>query len=327
MPSTVWKGLLSFGLVSIPVRLHRAARKERIPLRYLSQSAPPEPEAIPAQESSGHQSKDNVRSIRVGDAERAEDQAPPETPSVSRVKQSLLTEDEEPVSPREIRKGYEVAPGQYVIFDQPELQRLRRAKSSAMEIVRSVRLTEIDPVFFETSYYVAPEPLGERAYGMLYSALRDTGYVALATVAMHGRDHVVLIRPGSRGLLAHTMFYVNEVRPESEYSAKTDLSSPKEVDLAKTFVEALAGPFAPEEFQDTHNRAIQQLISEKTQRGEVATAGAPTTPAAPVSPAPVTDIMEALRKSLELRKPVIAETKSAQPAKAGHAKRTPRKRA
>jgi DNA end-binding protein Ku len=196
-----------------------------------------------------------------------------------------------------------------------------------MEIVRCVRLTEIDPVFFETSYYVAPEPLGDRAYGMLYSALRDTGYVALATVAMHGRDHVVLIRPGHRGLLAHTMFYVNEVKPASEYPAKTDVSTPNEVELARTFVAALAGPFAPEEFQDSHNKAIQELISEKMDRGEVARASPAPESDASGPAAPVTDIMDALRRSLELRKPAVAETKSAQPAKGGQSKRTTRRRA
>jgi len=294
---------------------------------------PPDLEETPSDESYGLANRSKVLPIRVEDRGAGEettaplDDGSPQPDHISRIKQSLLTEEEEPVSLRDIRRGYEVAPGQYVTFEQPELQRLRRATSSTMEIVRSVRLAEIDPVFFETSYYVAPEPLGDRAYGMLYSALRETGYVALATVAMRGRDHVVLIRPGHRGLLAHTMFYVNEVKPESEYPAKTDVSTPKEVELARTFVAALAGPFAPEEFQDSHNKAIQELISEKLDRGEVAGTG--TRPASEtVAPAaPVTDIMDALRRSLELRKPAVAETKSAQPAKAGRSKRTTRKRA
>src|ERR1043166_6493495 len=108
-----------------------------------------------------------------------------------------------------------------------------------MEIVRSVRLAEIDPVFFETSYYVVPDPGGEKAYAILYEALKKTEHVALARVGMYGREHVVIVRPGEHGILAHTMFYTDEIRFENEFRAKVEGVGPKELELAKTFLEAI----------------------------------------------------------------------------------------
>jgi DNA end-binding protein Ku len=182
-----------------------------------------------------------------------------------------------------------------------------------MEIVRTVRLAEIDPVFFETSYYVVPESAGERAYALLVTALRDTEYVALATLAMHGREHVVIIRPGRRGLIAHLMYYLDEVRAESEYPADAGLVNAKELELAKTFVEAIAGAFAPEEFKDAWRENVQKLIATKKDRNEVA-ASAPAA-SAPAEKAPVTNIMDALRRSLELKRPAASEQQAALPGK------------
>jgi DNA end-binding protein Ku len=162
-----------------------------------------------------------------------------------------------------------------------------------MKIVRSVLLAEIDPVYFESSYYVAPDPAGEHGYTLLYMALKESGFVTLAMVAMHGRERVVVIRPGAKGLLAHTMYYQNEVRAEEEYETKISDVPSKEVLLARTFVEAIAGPFAPDEFNDSHRKKLESLVSAKLARGEVR----PGTSAEQV-PAAV-DILEALRKSIE----------------------------
>jgi DNA end-binding protein Ku len=111
---------------------------------------------------------------------------------------------------------------------------------------------------------------------------------------MHGREHVVVIRPGAKGLLAHTMYYQDEVRAESEFETKISEVAPKELQLAKAFVEAIAGPFAPEEFADSHRQNLEALISAKVARGEVAGSGRAPKPAAPAL-----DIFEALKKSLE----------------------------
>src|SRR5437763_16469980 len=115
-----------------------------------------------------------------------------------------------------------------------------------MEIVRSVLLSEIEPFYCETSYYVVPDRGGEKAYAILLEALRETQHVALARVGMYGREHVVIVRPGEHGILAHTMFYVDEIRFENEFRANVQDVGPKELELARTFLEAIEAPFAPE---------------------------------------------------------------------------------
>ena len=181
-----------------------------------------------------------------------------------------------------------------------------------MEILRSVRMEEIDPVFLETSYYVLPGNGADHTYGLFYRALEESGYAALAEVAMHGRNHVVVIRTGAKGLIAHTMYYVNEVRVADEYATQARDVPAKEIDLARRFVEAIAAPFNPEEFTDRYREQLESLIASKQTLPSRADTARP-----PVGN--VVDIMDALRKSLEkvkadktVRKPV---TPAASPAK------------
>jgi Ku protein len=182
---------------------------------------------------------------------------------------SILTAgpDERPIARRDVLSGYEVEPDRYVVFNREELKGLRRKTSPTMEIVRSVKLTEIDPVFFETSYYVVPDRGGEKPYAILLRALRETGHVALARVGIYGREHVVIVRPGKYGMLAHTMFYVDEIRSESEFRTNIQSVGAKELDLAKTFLEALAAPFAPEDSKDEYREQLQAMIPKKGGAG------------------------------------------------------------
>ena len=132
-----------------------------------------------------------------------------------------------------------------------ELKSLRKATSPDMQVLRSVKMQEIDPVFLETSYYVIPGNGGEKPYSLFYRTLSETQLAALAQVAMHGRDHVIVLRAEAKGLIAHTMFYVNEVRGREEYATETGGVVGKELDLAKKFIEAHQGTkFKPEEFTD-----------------------------------------------------------------------------
>src|SRR5688572_890841 len=306
MASTVWRGQLTFGLVSFPVRLHPAARKERVRMHYL-RKAPPKTASVEEELQSDVRSyAQSDRSsaggpLRFEQSEHSDDGRPflqsnsPETTSlpVTRLTQEFISlSDERPVPRQELLKGHEVAPEQYVTFTTEELRKLRPATSPDMQILRSVRLAEIDPVYFETSYYVVPDRGGERAYALLFAALQKTQYVAIAKVAMHGQEHIMVVRPGRKGLLAHTMFYSDEVRAENEFQTSSREVAPKELELATTFVEAISGPFAPEEFTDSYRERVQNLISSKVERKDVA-------PSAPVSQpvsAPVVDIMDALRK-------------------------------
>lgn len=232
---------------------------------------------------------------------RMEEPSRPETPppSVARIRQEFLgANGGQPVPKQELFKGYEVAPEQYVTFSNEELRTLRPTTSPDMQILRSVRLADIDPVYFETSYYVVPDRNGERAYALLFAALQKTQYVALARVAMHGREHVLVLRPGQKGLIAHTMFYNDEIRAGSEFQTDVVTVASKELELAMTFVEAIAGPFAPEEFKDPYRENVQNLIASKVERKQVALSG----PAPQPATAPVVNILDALKKSLEMAK-------------------------
>ncbi len=173
-------------------------------------------------------------------------------------------------------------------------------------------MDEIDPVFLETSYYILPGHGGDHPYSLFYRALKESGFAALAEVAMHGRQHVVVIRPGGKGLIAHTMYYVSEVRGSEEHATETQDITPRELDLAKRFVEAIAAPFRPEEFTDRYREQLEALITSKET---IPTTRGPQK----LSPASgkVANIMDALRKSLDkinegkiARKPLLRLTRS-----------------
>jgi DNA end-binding protein Ku len=269
-------------------------------MHYLRRT-PPKPVAAVEEPEPDEQHEARLERSLAGEAEDAEAPAFP----VTRLKQEFINaSDEQPVPREELVRGYEVAPEQYVTFSNEELRKLRPTTSPDMQILRSVRLADIDPVYFETSYYVVPDRGGERAYALLFAALQKTQYVAIAKVAMHGREHIMVVRPGRKGLLAHTMYYNNEIRAENEFQTNASEVAPKELDLATTFVEAISGPFAPEEFKDSYGENVQNLISSKVERKQVAVSA----PASQPATAPVVNILDALKKSLEnARKPVKTE--------------------
>jgi|SoiMethySBSTD1v2_1073268.scaffolds.fasta_scaffold242848_2 DNA end-binding protein Ku len=307
--ASTWKGQLSFGLVVFPVRLYPAARRERVRLSYLRQRPAAVEEVEPAgSEPEPPQKADGRRLALVPPQAPQAAEAPAErAPSVvSRVKQELTAgDDEQPVSRGDLLRGVEVAPEQYVTFTNEELKSLRVQTSPDLQILRSVDLKDIDPVYFETSYFVAPEPAGMKAYALLYAALQRTQRVAIGKLSMHGREHVIVVRPGQSGLLAHSLFYNNEIRRQHETAANVESLGPKEVDLAVAVIEAIAEPFAPEEFTDQHKTKLETLITAKAHRQETLPTASPT--AAVLAPA--ADIMAALQSSLKsLKKPPTPDT-------------------
>ena len=306
MASTVWKGHLSFGLVAIPVRLYRAARAEKVGFRQLHHTTPTQlPEAEPDMlliEPTPIRPSQRGDIETIHEVERKVSQiAQPAPPSVAPIRSTPTSaENAEPIPRAELLKGYEYQPEQYVLVSDDELRRITPPTSSDIQILEFVQLREIDPVYFETSYYVAPDRAGEKPYSLLCTALRKTGYVALAQIAMHRREHVAVIRAGDRGILMHTMFYANEVHKEQEFKADSALVADKELDLAVKLIEALAAKFEPEKFRDKYREQVEALIAAKIQGHEVV-----SSESRPVPALPVVDIMEALKKSLAAaRKPV-----------------------
>ena len=125
-----------------------------------------------------------------------------------------------PVERPQLLKGYEIDKDQYVVFEPKEVAALRPPTSTELTIGEFVKLDEIDPVYFDVSYYLAPDRGAEKPYAVLFSALNQSGYAAIGTLAMHGREHAAVIRPGKSGLILHTLFYAKEVR-STEESAPT----------------------------------------------------------------------------------------------------------
>jgi DNA end-binding protein Ku len=257
MASTVWKGHLTFGLVSLPIKLFSAARSETVSFNQLHKS------------------------------------------DHSRVKQVLYCQAEDKPVPRsELVKGYEYEKDKYVVLDDEDVKKAAPPTAKTMEILEFVKTDEVDPVYMESSYYVAPDEAGEKPYSLLFEGLKRTGYVALAKVAMHNREHIVILRPGVKGIILHTMYYADEVRKVEEFRTDSTLIKDKELELATTLIESLAAPFEPEKYQDAYRENLMAMIQAKVEGKELVEA--PTTEKL----APVVDIMEALKMSLaQAKKP------------------------
>ena len=212
----------------------------------------------------------------------------------TRLKQPLYCPHcERMVDRSEVEKGYEYEKEQYLLFTPQELKAIEPQSAHAMEILEFVKLDEIDPLYFDASYYIAPEEAGEHAYRLLLSAMIKSGYAGIAKVSMHNREYIVIIRAREQGLTLHTMFYANELRAAQEVPVKTNGAKPKEAEeaLAMQLIKSLAAPFEPDKYHDTYQAGLQALIEAKS-KGQTITA----TPHKAL--APVIDLMSALKESL-----------------------------
>ncbi|MGH9445920.1 MAG: Ku protein [Terriglobia bacterium] len=250
MASATWKGHLTFGLVSIPLRLYAAARSKRIELHQLHKPC------------------------------RTRLRRPLFCPHCNRL-----------VEQSEVVKGYEYEKGQYLIVEDQEVKKLAPENGTAMEINEFVPSAEIDPVYYDASYFALPEKPGQKAYRLLVQTLEETGKVALAKVVMYRRESVVAIRAHDHGLTLHTLFFRNEIRELPEYGHTAAEVKPEEVKLAKKLIDDLTAHFKPEKYHDEYQAKLQSLLEAKAKGKQVRVA-----PERKL--APVIDMMEALKKSL-----------------------------
>jgi DNA end-binding protein Ku len=252
MASSVWKGMISFGLVSIPVRLYAAARTSRIALHQIH----------------------SVCHTRL--------RQPLFCPHCDRL-----------VERSEVLKGYEDENGSYVLVDPEEIKKIAPPSSRTMDILSFVKQSEIDPFFFDASYFIVPEDEGRKAYHLLLKTLEDSRRVGIAKIAMHQREYTVFIRPYDHGLALHTMYFANEIREAPGFGQPDTVAlRPQEVKLAERLVSNLSGEFHLEAYHDEFQDRLQALIEAKQKGKEVALARQPRR-------APVVDIMSALKKSLQ----------------------------
>ncbi len=249
MAATVWKGFVSFGLVSFPVRLLVAARDKSIRFHLLHKK------------------------------------------DLSRVKEVYFCQTEDkPVERKDLVKGFEVSKDEYVVVEQSELDKIAPKTAKVMDILEFVKAEDFDPVFLDKSYHVIPDGDITKPYALFREAMKQRGQYAIAKVAMHNREHIVVIRPDGQELMLHTMFFVNEIQ-QVEMKAGAEKFSAKELKLAGQLIDTLTGKFDPAKFHDEYQTNLQRLIEQK-QKGERVTVSKSE------KPAPVVNILDALRKSL-----------------------------
>jgi DNA end-binding protein Ku len=212
----------------------------------------------------------------------------------SRVKQVLFCQAENKIVPREeLIKGFEHSKGQYVVIDEEDIKKVRPKTAGAMEILEFVKANTVDPVYLESSYYVAPGVNGAKPYALLFEGMKAAGYFAVAKVTMHSREHVVVIRPAASGLVLHTMFYRHEVREVDEFRSDASLLNEKELKLAGMLIESLAADFEPLKYTDNYRTNLQAMIQAKVEGREV------TEIPVAAQGAQVINIMDALERSLQ----------------------------
>jgi len=260
MAASVWSGYLTFGLISMPVRLFSGARSSGISFHMLHRD------------------------------------------DMQRIKQQLYCPaDNRVVERSEIVKGYEYRKDEYVVIEPEEIKKIEPKTAKTMEILEFVKSTEVDPVYFESSYYMVPEEAGRRPYALLTRALEESEFVAVAKLTMHNREYTVFLRPHKGGMMLHTMYYAEEVREVKDFGAPDVELKEAEVKVAHQLIEALADEWNPEKYHDEFQENLKKLIEAKLEGGEIAAVEKPK------KLAPVVDLMAALKQSL-------AQTEGKKPA-------------
>lgn len=255
MPRAIWSGSISFGLVTVPVKLYPATEQKDIQFHQFKEGT-----------------RQRIRNKRVAESSGRE------------------------VAYEDIVKGYEVQKGKFVIVTPDELQSVAPEKTRTIEISDFVDLSEIDPIYFEKSYYLAPEDDAgaKRAYALLAKAMEDEGKVAIGRFVMRTKEYLAAVRPKDGVLLLETMFFPDEIRQPSELEnvpvrARVD---DRQAKMARQLIGTLSGEWNPKRYHDEHRERVLKLIRDKAKGKEVVLPEAAET-------TKVADLMEALRQSIE----------------------------
>jgi DNA end-binding protein Ku len=268
MAASVWSGYLTFGLISMPVKLFSGARSSGISFNMLHRE------------------------------------------DMSRLKQQYVClADGKVVERSDIVKGYEFRKDEYVVIEPEEIKKIEPKTAKTMEILEFVKTSEVDPVFFESSYYMVPDEAGRRPYALLTKAMEESEYVAIAQLTMHNREYTVFLRPHEGGMMLHTMYYAEEVRKLEGFGAPDVELKDAEVKVAHQLIEALATEWEPEKYHDSFQDNLKNLIQTKLEGGKIAEVEKPK------KLAPVIDLMSALKQSLAemegKKKPAAPATREA----------------
>ncbi len=307
MPSAVWSGHLQFGLVAMPVRLLVAARTEKTRFRRLYRKPINQSTVVTSVPSFSRDLEDQNADPTEGVAEApamSEEINGGTTPqhqysSVRQVFQSEATGEE--IRPNEMVKGYEIAPNEFSAIDPREIRAAEIETSDTIDLFHFVKASQVDPIYFERSYYIAPDSGAEKAYALLLQAMRKEECLGIARIGLHRREHLLIVRPSEEGLVAHTMFYANEVRPAPDLDLNNEFSD-KELAMATALIKGYEGDFDPKQFKDLYQERLHNIIEAQLDN-QIEMHPAPKIPrrAAP-------DLMEQIRLSLEQIEPLRPET-------------------
>ncbi|MBW3604124.1 MAG: Ku protein [Actinobacteria bacterium] len=267
MPRSLWKGTLSFGLVTIPVQLFSATESKTPSFNQLRES-----------------DHSRISYTRVAKADGQE------------------------VAYDDIVKGYEYARDHYVVFTKDELDSMRPASSRSIEIEQFVPLEQIDPIYFDRTYYLAPEPSGAKAYGLLAEAMGDGGSVAVCRITLRDKEYLATLRllparPGADGeeasgplFVLETMHWPDEIRAFDLRDLDIDeIPQPRdnEVEMAKQLIASLTEDFDATQYHDTYRERVLEAVEAKVEGEDI------TVTEEAEDEAPVVDLMAALRQSVE----------------------------
>lgn len=252
--TSVWTGTVTFGLVSIPIKLYTATTSHNISFNLL------------------HGECKNRINL-----------------------QNYCAHCERVVERSELVKGYQYEKDQYVIIEDEDIDAVKPTSSSVMDIVQFIDLKEVDPLYYDNSYYIGPDKGSEKTFALLTRALEKTQKAAIGKLTMRNHEYLTLIRPGMDGLIAHFMLYADEVRDnENKVPRNTELR-PKELQLAEQLVENLSEPLKLDAFEDDYIKKLEEMIEAKLK-------GRKLTVVKPKAKPKVADLMEALQKSVQATK-------------------------
>lgn len=304
MPSAVWSGHLHFGLVAMPVRLLVAARTMTTRFRRLYRKPVNAGPSVTSFPSFSHDREDHdsdlneeVEETRPTPEEMNGHTARQQYSTVRQVLQSDLTGEE--IRPDQVVKGYEIAPNEYAAIDPQEIKAAEIETSDTIDLFHFVQATNVDPIYFERSYYVAPDSGAEKVYALLLEAMWKEECLGIARIGMHRREHMLILRPSENCLVAHTMFYPNEVRPAPHLEFSAEFSN-KELSMATALIKGYEGEFDPTQFKDLYQERIRKIIDAEVSNRVQTHHATPS----PRTSAP--DLMEQIRLSLaqiEWKKP------------------------
>jgi DNA end-binding protein Ku len=263
---------ISFGLVAIPVKLYSASIASE---------------------------RVSFNLLRKGDG--------------SRVKQQYVAVNDGKIVDRtDMVKGYEFAKDQYVMFSPEELKALEDTTSHAIDIAQFVPLASVDPMYFDGTYYLAPDRGGAKPYTLLSTALRQAGQCAVGRWISRGKEHIIVIRPIDNGLAMHQLHFSAEVRELKDLGVEAAPVSDAELKLAKQLIDQLSAKrFDPNEYKDEFKSRVEAAIQRKVEGKEVSLSESPTSS----STGNVIDLMQALRASIDARGTKPAEVKERKPPK------------